>query len=472
MKTTGNPLLWLAGGSMEICWLYAWATFLSSIFRQRPFPLIEAAVCLVIGVFVARLTNGKGFRIVSVLLFHLIGLMCVSLWTVHALYFSGTAYSGFDWFRGFAATGAGFVEWIRIILTLFWVIVFWISGIKLAKRPKTYYAFCARFDIGLAAFFSLYLLRLVMFARGGIRTDDPVTHILPALFLLCGLFALGMARVQNQSLKEFLPGYRKVGIVLGYSSTLILLVSSLVLWSLSRLSSLAGSTNRVMKEAAVSSLPMVEQLLRIVFSRSNIRPEGTGSSSRGSAWNMAVWARESWWMEYLEKVLGWGFWGVFWALSLIVLGLVALLTVRWLFSRTASDPERESTKPLLSWFLRLWNLLRTLAEGARVFVKGYHRASDFYGGILRWARRSGISPQNGETPLEFGARLGKCIPRLTTEIDIIINSYNREVYGETSLAGEGSVMVRRAWRILRSPLNWPSRLRTRFIGRNGRSAFQ
>jgi hypothetical protein len=450
---------------MEICWLYAWVTFLSLVVTQRPYPLREAAATIIVGAFVARFMEGKGFRIVLVLLVHAIIFASLSLWTVYTMHFPGSVFVGSGWARDLTGGPRGFVEWAGVVLTFFWVLMFWISGIALAKRPKTYYAFCARFDIGLAAFFCLFLVRLVMFVKGGIRTEDSMAQILTITFLLCALFAIGMTRVQSGSLKSFLPGYRRVSIIVGYASTLVFVVSGLVLLSMPWLSSWAGDTDRTVKGAAVSSLPMVEKLLRIVFSRGDIRPKGAASSSSGSAWNFVMWARGSWWMEYLERLLGWGLWGIFCILSLCVLGFVVFVTVRWLFSRTRVErPDRESPNPFLVWLSCIRDLLRSLAGSVKRIARGYHRARDIYGGFLRWAHRSGMSPLNGETPAEFGNRLSKYIPPLSPEIDVIVSTYNREVYGEMDFAGDGPAILRHAWRTVRSPLYWPLRLKTRFMG--------
>jgi len=462
MRNRVNPLLRVSGAGMELCWLYAWTAFFSSILHLRSFPLTDAVGSLLVGALVARLTLGRGLRIVTVLLAHIAGLVLVLLWTAHSLPIPGNFLLSRS---GATPVSAGFLEWTLAALTLFWTVAFWASGIALARRPETYYAFCARFDIGLASFFCLFLAQLVMFAKGGVSVIDHVSGILTVLFLLCGLFSLGMSRFQYAGLKDFLPGYRRIGIVLGYACALILLVAGSVLWSLARLSSLAADTHRAMKGVAAAAVPLVEHFFRIVFSRGEVRPEAAASSSKGAAWNMAAQGRGSWWMEYVDRVLAWGLWGILLIVFLILLALVGFLIIRWLLSRTSSDAEAREDRNLLGLlFSRLRDLLRRFAVALRRIAKGYRGASDIYGGFLRWARRSGISPLTGETPMEFGARLARYIPRFKPEIDIIVDSYNREIYGEMGFTGDGRLTARRAWRSLRSPLYWPLRLKARFIG--------
>ena len=447
---------------MELSWIYAWVALLSGIIQQKLFSLTAAAVALITGVLVSVLADRRGFRVVTVILIYLAGFTAATIWALCSPHFSAGVLFGHGRFLGLAGWPRGFAEWGSIILTVIPVVLFWAAGIGLAKRPKTYYAFCARFDIGLAAFFCLFLLKLMMFVKAGIRTDQPAAGILMAVFLLCGLFALGMSRLQNGEVRAFLPGYRRLGIILGYASTLILAVTGLVLWSMERLGSLAVSTHRVVKETAGSALPLVEQLIRIVFARGNVRPEASASGSRGSTWGVGNWAGDYPWMEYVEKMLGWGLWGVFVILCLVLAGLGVLLIVRWLLSRTVSDPRSRARVDLCPpWLLRLWEFLRTFAHAVRRIGSGYRCASDIYAGFLRWARRSGISPLTGETPLEFGRRLSRHVPGLAPEINTIVDSYNREVYGGMRFTGNDPIRVRRAWRVLRSPLNWPPRLRAR-----------
>ena len=48
-------------------------------------------------------------------------------------------------------------------------------------------------------------------------------------------------------------------------------------------------------------------------------------------------------------------------------------------------------------------------------------------------------------------------PSLKTQIDVIVNAFNREVYGEVTMSGEGMKKALSAWRALRSPRHWPLR---------------
>jgi len=67
-----------------------------------------------------------------------------------------------------------------------------------------------------------------------------------------------------------------------------------------------------------------------------------------------------------------------------------------------------------------------------------------------------------ETPLEYGLRLKNRFPLLKREIALIIEAFNQEAFGEITLDEQQSAEAKSAWRRLRSPLHWPSRLKNWF----------
>jgi hypothetical protein len=95
---------------------------------------------------------------------------------------------------------------------------------------------------------------------------------------------------------------------------------------------------------------------------------------------------------------------------------------------------------------------------------GLRCACDGYRALLAWARRSGLRPAPTHTPAEIGARLQQQFPRLQAEIGSIVGAFNEEVYRETALPTDRLAEVRFAWRRLRSPRQWPARLKVLWRG--------
>ena len=66
-----------------------------------------------------------------------------------------------------------------------------------------------------------------------------------------------------------------------------------------------------------------------------------------------------------------------------------------------------------------------------------------------------------ETPMEYGLRLTRHFPTIKNEIMVIVDMFNREIYGETKLFSEELEKTRMAVSTLQSPSHWPLRLKTR-----------
>ena len=58
------------------------------------------------------------------------------------------------------------LEWMIILLVLFWAVVLWIGGTKIARKPTDPVTIGPRFDLGAAAFLLLLLIELIMLGKG------------------------------------------------------------------------------------------------------------------------------------------------------------------------------------------------------------------------------------------------------------------------------------------------------------------
>jgi hypothetical protein len=93
-------------------------------------------------------------------------------------------------------------------------------------------------------------------------------------------------------------------------------------------------------------------------------------------------------------------------------------------------------------------------------VRGYRRAAQLYRALLDWGRYSGLPHRLTETPLEYGSRLKHHFPAVQHEIELIIEVFHQEVYGELILNTRQFTMAHQALQRLRSPLHWSSRLKS------------
>jgi hypothetical protein len=176
------------------------------------------------------------------------------------------------------------------------------------------------------------------------------------------------------------------------------------------------------------------------------------------------------WLEPIARILTIGV-GIVVGLVLlaIVIGLLYAMAV-WLFSKTSTDPEKLNSSDFLAWLAgRTRALLGSFRRRAVRKVKRYGDAARLYTALRSWGRRSGLPLFLSETPAEYGVRLKNRFPVFESEIELIIQAFNREVYGEVRLNDQQAAMARLAWRKLSSPVHWPMRLKAWFIRSSGAS---
>ena len=471
MKTKKGIIFSLISGGMEMCWLYGWAAFSMTAIMDRPFSSAGAIGAFVLAAILTNLSIGKGWRIIQVGGLQALGFVCVALGTLHSVYYSSYLLTDKDWIFGLFHQPRAPMEWFNFILILIWMLLFWIGGCAQARRPRAYFTVCARFDIGLAAFFCLFLARLVLLDKGGIKVDDPLSSALIFPFFLLSLLAIGMARNEHKAHKVFLPGYRSFGIIATFMATVILSAGAVILFFLPFLTAVAGTGYRALKVGAGFVLPIVERVLRYVFMGRSVREEPASSSPKPGEWD-SLFSMNGPWMEYIEKVMKWGIKGFAVLLLIAAFGVIMFYLIKWLLSRTArAQRDTEETHIIMPWFFRLWTALVSLYRRLLLSIRGYRKAVELYAVLLDWGQRSGLARFIHETPLEFGTRLDKHFPQLKSEIDVIVSAFNTEIYGEMNMSGKGMKKALSAWRSLRSPRHWPLRLKTRFLSVHTKEEF-
>lgn len=459
MSARERLLLHALTHGMELSWLCAWAIFATIGTMGRPFPLVEATVAFVGAFVLTRLSSGRGWRVVWIAAMQGAGLLGASAGILHGLYYPGHSLVQRAWLLDFLGAARSLVDWLVLTLVLAWAIVFWIGGVRLAARPLAYTAVCARFDLGLAAFVLLFLVRLLVAANGG-QVADRVSHLFLLPFFLASLLAIGTIRLRSDGRKAFLSGYRGLGVFLTFAVGAMLFAAVLTLFSLPYLTMAAEAGLVALKGAGVAVSPFLLWILRRLFAPQTFRADPAPTPSRHDLAAVPAHGPESWWMVMAEKVLLWSA-GILLVLAVIALaGLCLFLLLRFLLSRTPGRPDRRPPVSPLDWLRRLGRFLSEL----RARLAGVQSARDAYRALLAWARRSGLSPALADTPAEIGVRLQQRFPPLRAEIGTIVEAFSEEVYREVVLSPERLAEVGSAWRRLRSPRRWPARLEVLWRG--------
>lgn len=463
MKRSEGVLLSFAGAVMEFTWLYAWAAFSMMSIAQRYIPLPEAAVIFFAGAAVTGLSTGWGLRVISIALLQAAGIAYAALRATYIFNDVASAFLSHRWIVEFFGAPHSAMGWFLFVVSVFWAMAFWAGGARFSVRPKNHEKICSRFDLGLAAFFCLFLLKFALKVKGNISINDPLTGPLACIFFFFGLASIGMTRGRVAAASDLIAGYRRFGVVLGFILAVFASVVSVVVFFQQPLANAARASYGIIKGGASYLGVIFISIIRFIYLPRQTKAGSQPADPQGSMLDRIVPADIPAWMEPVLKVLGWLLGTVFGLIMLAVFSFAAFYFIKWLFSRTKRGPiNQERGSFLLQAIRQMWGVLALLARKARRMLKGYRTAADYYIALTQWSRRSGIRRRLNETPSEFCSRLTARFPALTKEIGAIVAAFNQEFYGEIALGSGEIAAVQLAWRRLRNPARWLQRLRAFF----------
>jgi hypothetical protein len=404
--------------------------------------------------------------VISVLVLQVVGFLLAASRIVYALNYRTEPYFSTGWLADFFSRPRAALEWLILVIVLIMALLLWLGGVALARRPSAYIAICSRFDLGVAAFFCLLLLKFLLRVKGGIEVKDQTSTLLMFPFFIFSLTAIGLAKNRSSVRRDFLAGYRGLGVLATFSAVVLAFGAGLVLLFMPYLRAAAEAGYRALESAAGPLSPVLVAVLRFLFLGARVRPE-PGSSSSSLEDDLATLTpsgESSWWTELFQRILEWGLLGLGALAGLIVCAVGLWYLLRWLFSRTSTGERRpiEWERALL-WVQGLWAAFHRGFHRLVQHLKRHGNAVQLYRALLKWGRRSGLPHLLSETPAEYGSRLERRFPALTTDIGWIVEAFNRVVYGEMILDREQMTRIKRSWKRLRSPRYWPFRLKSWFF---------
>jgi hypothetical protein len=466
MKSTRGGLLFLASGGMELSWLYAWATFIMTSILHRPFPLPEAIGTFALAALLTIVVQGRGWWVILILGLQVFGLLLTTSRILHVFFYGSRPFFDQWWLLECFRQPKDHLEWFILVLILFFALLFWVGGVTLARRSTAYLTVCTRFDLGVAAFGCLLLIKFLLLVRGGIKVQDPMAELLLFPFFVFSLLAIGLARNRSSAQKDFLSGYQGIGVIVSFTVVVLAFGAGLVLLFLPYLTLAAEMGYGALKSAAGPLSPVLVSVLRFLFMPRQGRLVDTPASTMGTEVGLVAPGEGSWWTHLLEKIIGWGFLGLVGLIVAVISGLGIWYLFRWLLSRTPTRERGEGQwDQILAWAQSLRAMLLLLWGKILGRVRSYRGAVQLYAALLRWGRYSGVPHFLSETPAEYGLRLRHQFPAVKREIELIIEAFNQAVYGETVLSQQQLATAQLAWRRLLSPLHWSSRLRSWFLQR-------
>jgi len=444
---------------MLLSWITAWSAFIMPILGFRPFPIAEGALILALAAGITYLHYGRAWRRVTVIGLQMAGLTFAVYRMLYLPFDWEVSFWSWQWLATCFTRQRTFVQWTGVALSLFWTAALWMGGIRLVVKVPNRLTVSGRFDLGAAAFLILLLIQLIMIGKGVPVNSDGTCEWAFLAFFMLGLVALGMTGDAEGVKKGYMASYGGVGAILSFMMLVLLFGGGLVILFLPSLMRAAAIGHDVLKAAARPLVPIFVSAVRFVFmSGCRTAQEGYRPSRQGGPGShLPVLSHSE--PDIFQSILTWGSIGLACIIGLAILVFGAYWLIRWLAARGPADDQKVGIWVLL---LRLLDLFKTvfLLIPAAIRKRGHSRAGAYpYALLERWGAHCGLPRHRNETPLEYGARLTRRFQNLGNDISRIVELYNRSVYGLIEPDDQQVMSARLCWHRIRSPLNWPARLR-------------
>ncbi|MBB1078058.1 DUF4129 domain-containing protein, partial [Rhodoferax sp. 4810] len=413
---------------MSLLWRFALTTSLAASLFIAPFPFWAAVLCLSMGALLSACTSNRNWRIIQVLLLHVVGLGGIIAIIMQSS-FDGPGYlPDFDWLSDMLMSEKTPLQWFALFYLALSSIWLWLCGCFLIRKPRSHSNICRRFDVGTLCFFGLFLFRFLLAGEHGFIVNDSLSAALMLPFFLSSMIGLTLAGNSSPSHKEFIPGYKAVGIILSFTLMVlgIVAVSATVLQPVFKWSAETGYG--VIKTVMAPLGPYFSRAILFIFASSKTYHASPAQKAKEVS-SEIVLQQDSWLSDSTQQILSYLFVGMQ-ALFLVVaiLFLVWLLS-RWLFSRTSAEDKQDDRKrPLLSFRTFILHIIILLTKAVkRIIPSQKPTADELYGFLLGWGQYSGVVQLIGETPCEYGRRLQNHFPELRDDIHLIVNAFTKQI---------------------------------------------
>ena len=433
MKHSLKTVFFISGAGMDLCWLQAWAAFLlHSIFNyQVPLLFVFSIYCC--GIMANYVCYFKRRMRITVLGIKLLFFSASFSLATYFFLFSYNDHAAPLQLSQLFDVHKPFVDWgLTLFILLIAGITWKRSAIQVLKplQPENVYL---RLDLGIAAFFLLMVLKLMLFGKFGLTFIYPDLKYLFFPFFLFGLLTIGMMLSGDKDNRQYASGFHKIGVVISFASVLLIGGLGMVFLFHSQMMDSADKLSAILKKAGPpleGAVIWLGGLLSFSKRRYELPPLPTPEDPNSYA-ALSTGPAETGWLTNVIQ------WGAIALLSLLLLLFVYLLLrhlIRFLFN--SNDPrniEKFWTFDCPEWLK--WIIVFISRNLTRIFVraKGVNNAAALFTALVSWGRRSGIHYKTTDTPLEFGARLSKSFPGLEAEIKMLIHLLYKEIYGELKL---------------------------------------
>ncbi len=449
----------LFGAGMDLCWLQAVAAFvLHALFDYRV-PILFLLAIYGCGILTNRFCYSRRRLRLQVFLLKVILFSAAFLVATQFFLFRYNDNDLSSQLSRMLGPHDPFLEWSLALLILVMAGITWRRSTIHVLQPPSPENVYLRLDLGIAVFFSLLVIRLMVFGRFNVTILYPDLKYLFFPFFLFALLTIGLMWHDGRGRRQYASGFGRMGVILSFGAVMVSGGLGMVALFHSQMTASARVLSGILKKAGPPLESAVIWLGRILWSsrRNDVRPPPSPLKDQGSFAEVARNTVETGW---LTSVLKWGTMALLAMTLLFLFYLLLRYLLKYLTTRTDSKHLRQfRVFDFPQWVKRLMAFVARILSRIPAPLKRVNSAEGLFTALMSWGRRSGIPHKRTDTPMEYGARLTAAFPGLRAEIETIIRLLYMETYGQLALDHLQIATGRSAKRRLAHPVFWKDRIK-------------
>ena len=457
-----NLLLIIMSGMMEITWLYAIAGIFFLLLNAPLFPIWAALIGFFLPIIIVSLLKGRGRRIIEHFFIHSFFYLLVLLYTIYNYGYGKEAFFGFKWLEMFFQKQFGTIDGFAYILLIFSYTLFWYNGYRLINRSNDHMTVSSRFDLGIV------MLVVAFIISGSTNTVFPDSNLLISYYFLFSMLAIILSQNSKSTKIGLADNNNKSDLIFTSIPVIFLLVSWVLLFFLPQMTSVAQASYQVIKVVSNPIGKILLKILTFLFGSHRISSDVSSGDSAGSGIPIPDENQLSWLGKILQWIVTWLGILLFSALAILAVGYLFYSLWKWFSLKTELNIERKGfLEELLLWAKHVFLEIKIFLNKYWVLLQSYVRKKDntytIFHKLCKWGSHSGVPRQIYQTPLEYGTYLISFFPDMDHDIELIVDNFNKNIYGKKSDGEEELKEIKKAWRRLSSPSKWPLRLLTKYF---------
>jgi len=461
MKTSPlNTTISFFGAAMDLCWLQALTAFvLYNIFNFQA-PLLFVLFMYCCGIITNHLCYFRKRLRIQVLLAKVILFSASLMIAVHFILLHHNNNASPLRLSQLFSTHKPLLDWGLTLVILLLAGVVWRRSTIHVLKPLNQENVYHRLDLGIAVFFGLMVLKLMLFTRFDVTIRYPDLKYLFFPFFLFALLTIGLMFGAHKNNRQYAAGFQKIGVALSFAAVMLSGGLGMVFLFLNQMTASAETLSGILKKAGPPLEGAVVWVARLLWSRrrNHDLPSVSAQGEQNSYAGLTSGSVETGWLPGVLK------WAVAILLILVVLFLIYLLgryLLRFLLAGTDSKYVRNARGfHFPQWLKRFMALISRFPGRIFALFKGISSAADLFRKLVSWGRRSGIPYKKTDTPKEYGERLAASFPELKGDIEMIIHLMYKEIYGEFKLDKHQISAGKKAKKRMAHPLFWKNRIKT------------